>query len=104
MKAASSSLYRLRKCYKIFNKQQLIMLYNSFVLSKLYYAPSAFISLLQKHCRPIKKLLTRAHYKICGYDCNEKCLIDPANQKLNIAKKLDDICVLMDFERAFNRQ
>ena len=68
IKAASSSLYLLRKCHKIFNKQQLIMLYNSFVLSKLCYAASAFISLPQKHCRPFKKLLTRAHFIICGYD------------------------------------
>ena len=88
IKAASSSLYLLRKCHKIFNKQQLIMLYNSFVLSKLCYAASAFISLPQKHCRPFKKLQTRVHFIICGYDCDEKCLIDPADQKLNIAKNL----------------
>ena len=86
IKAASSSLYLLRKCHNIFNKQQLIMLYNSFDLSQLCYAASAFIFLPQKHFRPFKKLLTRAHYIICGYDCNEICHFDPADQKLNIAK------------------
>jgi len=87
-KSAASSLYLLRKCRDIFNKKQLIILYNSYVLSRLSYACPIFINLPQKLTKSFQRICNRAHYIICGEKCTGDCLIQPLQQKQTISYNL----------------
>ena len=88
IKSASPSLYLIRKCRAIFSKQQLILLYNSYILSKMCYAAPLFICLPQSLQYHYIRLFKRAHHAICGQQCNNSCLIDPSQQKEKIAYNL----------------
>jgi len=86
--SASRSLHLLRKCRPIFHKNQLVAIYNSYVLSQLCYASSVFPYLPQKLATSFNKIFKRAHHIICGQECQLNCLINPLEQKIKIALKL----------------
>ena len=58
------------------NNYNNILFYLNYVMRPKLLFPS-----LKNIAGLLKKLLNLAHYIICGYDCNEKCLIDPADQR-----------------------
>jgi len=87
-KSASSSLYLIRKCRSIFNQKQLILLYNSYVLSKLCYASPSYAFLPQSLQKYFIKLHKRSHHIICGTECKKNCLIPPLDQIKKTSFKL----------------
>ena len=89
VKSASSNLYLLRQCRNIFSKNQLISIYNNFILSRLCYAAPDLIYLPQKLEYYLTIITKRAHHTICGQDC----LIDPLEQRTKLVLNLFKIAV-----------
>jgi len=77
IKSASQSLYLIRKCRNILNHSQLVILYNSFILSKVCYAAPAWAYLPHYLKQCLIKIYKRCHRIICGNECKENCLKNP---------------------------
>jgi len=81
VKSASSSLYLIRKCRNILTHNQLVILYNSYILSKLCYAGPAWMYIPKSLQAHLMKLYRRCHKIICGDQCKDNCLQNPLDHQ-----------------------
>jgi len=88
IKSASSSLYLIRKCRNILTHNQLVILYNSYILSKLCYAAPAWMFIPKSLQAHVIKLYKRSHKAICGEQCKENCLQNPLDHQQRMSFSL----------------
>ena len=69
VKLCSSRLHLLRVLKSIVNKQELIVVYKSLIVSVLTYAAPVFVGLSSELSKRVEKVQRRAHRIICGSRC-----------------------------------